>query len=411
MLKFFKNYLIYFKLFSRNAKLFLIGGIFNGIGLSVFSLLFNLYLKEYGYSESQIGQILSLGSLGSAIVAIPAAILLEKIEVKKILIYSTVFACLSYMFSIYFKFLSLIFAFMFFANMFITVYRVSIAPFFMRNSSKRERIYLFSINSALMMLSQLIGFIVGGYLPKIIMWFNSSVALRTAYEYSLYFSILGTMLSILPFIYLTQSEIIQKRKGMFAQMKNYSWDIIIRLLVPKALVGLGAGLVIPFMNLYFKNEFNLQSDRIGFFFSIMQVFLFAGMMLAPFLTKHLGMIKSIVLTELLSIPFMLILAMSRFLPLAVIAFIMRGTLMNMNLPISANFEMELVKPHEQAFTNAVSTLAWQGAWTVSAWAGGYIIEKYSFAFSFYITIAAYLLSALTYYFFFSDYRSDKAIKR
>ena len=172
------------------------------------------------------------------------------------------------------------------------------------------------------------------------------------------------------------------------------------------LVGLGAGLVIPFMNLYFRNEYNLGTERIGFFFSIMQVFLFAGMMLAPYLTKKFGMIQSIVLTELLSIPFMFILAISRFLPLAVIAFIMRGTLMNMNLPISANFEMELVRPQEQPFTNAISTLGWQGAWTVSAWVGGIIIEKYSFAFSFYITIIAYLLSALTYYIFFSKYRSS-----
>lgn len=389
----------------------MIGGIFNGIGLSVFSLLFNLYLKEYGYTETQIGQILSIGSLGSAIVAIPAAILLEKIHVKKILIYSTVFACLAYGFSIYYKILSMIFAFMFFANMFITVYRVSTAPFFMRNSSKRERIYLFSFNSALMMLSQLFGFIIGGYLPKIIMFINANIQLKTAYEYSLYASIFGTMISIFPFLYLTHSEIIQKKKGIFSQMRNYSWDIIMKLLIPKALVGLGAGLVIPFMNLYFKNEFNLGSDRIGFFFSIMQVFLFTGMMMAPFLTKHLGMIRSIVLTELLSIPFMLILAISRSLPLAVVAFIMRGTLMNMNLPISANFEMELVKPHEQPFTNAMSTLAWQGAWTVSAWVGGYIIEKYSFAFSFYITIGAYLLSAVTYYAFFSNFRSDKSICR
>lgn len=405
MLNFFKLYLIHAKLFSRNAKLFLVGGIFGGIGLSVFSLLFNLYLKEYQFSESQIGQVLSWGSLGSALIAIPAAIFLEKIHVKKILVYSTIFACLSYFMSIFSKELSLIFVFMFFANSFITVYRVCIAPFFMRNSTKSERIYLFSINSALTMLSQLIGFIIGGYLPKLILSTGISSDLKVAYELALYISIAGTMISIIPFLSIKQAKITEKSKGLFTQIKHYNWPLIIRLMIPKLLVGLGAGLVIPFMNLYFKNEFNLGSERIGFFFSIMQIFLFVGMMMAPYLTKKFGMIQSIVLTELLSIPFMLILAMSRFLPLAVVAFIMRGTLMNMNLPISANFEMELVRPQEQAFTNAISTLGWQGAWTVSAWVGGLIIEKYSFAFSFYITIIAYLLSAITYYIFFSKYKS------
>ncbi len=406
MIKFFKLYFIHTKLFSKNARLFLFGGIFNGLGLSVFSLLFNLYLKEYSFTESQIGQVLSWGSLGSALIAIPAAMLLEKIHVKKILVYSTLLACLSYFFSIFFKELALIFIFMFFANSFITVYRVCIAPFFMRNSTKSERIYLFSINSALTMLSQLLGFIIGGYLPRLIIAAGISADLKIAYELALYISIAGTMISVFPFLYIKQAHIPEKSKGLFSRVREYNWPVITRLMIPKMLVGLGAGLVIPFMNLYFRNEYNLGTERIGFFFSIMQVFLFAGMMLAPYLTKKFGMIQSIVLTELLSIPFMFILAISRFLPLAVIAFIMRGTLMNMNLPISANFEMELVRPQEQPFTNAISTLGWQGAWTVSAWVGGIIIEKYSFAFSFYITIIAYLLSALTYYIFFSKYRSS-----
>lgn len=404
MLSFIKRYIIHTKLFNNNARLFLIGGVFNGIGLAVFSLLFNLYLKEHLYTESQIGQILSWGSLGSALIAIPAAMLIERIQIKKILIISTILACISYFLSILSKTLSLIFVFMFFANSFITVYRVCIAPFFMRNSTKRERIYLFSINSALMMLSQLIGFILGGYLPKLMLSIRICQDLSEAYEMALYVSVIGTLLSIIPFLSIKPSEVIQKSSNLFHRMKNYSWDIIIRLMIPKTLVGLGAGLVIPFMNLYFKNEYALGSERIGFFFSIMQVFLFIGMILAPYLSKRFGMIKSIVMTELFSIPFMLILAISRNLPLAVVAFIMRGTLMNMNLPISANFEMELVKPQEQAFTNAISTLAWQGAWTISALVGGWIIERYSFAFSFYITIIAYLLSAITYYIFFIQYK-------
>jgi len=76
---------------------------------------------------------------------------------------------------------------------------------------------------------------------------------------------------------------------------------------------------------------------------------------------------------------------------------MRGMLMNMNLPISANYEMEIQKPEDRPFTNAVSAISWNGAMTLSAAVGGAIIEKHSFAFSFYITIVLYLLSAGSYY--------------
>ncbi|MCK9331254.1 MAG: MFS transporter [Candidatus Cloacimonetes bacterium] len=400
MYKIIKYYYYHIKLFSSNAKLFLFGGLFNGIGLSVFSLLFNLYLKENGFSESQIGQILSWGSLGAAVVAIPAAILLERVHVRKILIWSTILAGIAYFFAIFSKLLGLIFFFMFLANMFITVYRVSIAPFFMRNSTKKERIFLFSSHHAITMLSQLLGFIIGGYLPKILQSTGITDNISSAYEYSLYISILGTLISILPFLKIQQADIPEKRSNFIQGLTKYNWPIISRLMIPKILVGLGAGLVIPFMNLYFKIVFNADSAKIGSYFSIMQVFLFLGMLSAPQLSKRFGMINTIVLTELFSIPFMLILALSNNLPLAVVAFVARGTLMNLNLPVSANFEMELVNPNEQAFTNAISTLSWQGAWTISSWLGGQIIEKYSFAWSFYVTIVLYFLSACTYYLFF-----------
>lgn len=74
-------------------------------------------------------------------------------------------------------------------------------------------------------------------------------------------------------------------------------------------------------------------------------------------------------------------------------------LMNMSTPIASNLEMEIVKEEDQPLTNAISTLAWNGAWTISANFGGAIVEKYSFQYSFYVTIVLYISSAASYYFF------------
>jgi MFS family permease len=409
VIKFIKLYSLHIKYFSKNANLFLLGGLFNGLGLAVFGLLFNLYLKEKGFTESQIGSVLSWGSLGSAVIAIPAAMILERIHIRKILIWSTVLAAVSYFVAIFSQLISLIFLFMFLANMFITVYRVSIAPFIMRNSTKRERIFLFSFNGAITMLSSLLGFMLGGFLPQLLLNLNIAESLAKAYELSLYVSVVGTLVSIIPFLNIKQTHTPIKNTNFLKGLKNYSWRILIRLIIPKLLVGLGAGLVIPFMNLYFETIFKADSASIGTFFSLLQVFLFIGFLITPQLSNRFGMLNTIVLTQLISIPFMFILALSHNLPLAVVAFIARGTLMNLNQPVVANFEMELVKPSEQPFTNAISTLTWQASWTISAWLGGHIIEKYSFAWSFYITIVFYLLSAGSYYLFFKKSVDKKTV--
>lgn len=397
-----REYLEKIKMISPNARYFLVGGLFNGLGMSVFSLLFNLYLKDFGYSETVIGHILSAGALGAAVVAVPAAMIIERFHLKHVLILGTLLSSISYGLQVFFQDIQFILFFSFTATMFITVYRVSVAPFFMRNSTPTERIHLFSLSYAIMMLSQLLGFFFGGFLPKLTMGLGLAGSLTEAYRLSLYTSIVLTMISVIPFLSIEQRPVPRIKSRFAERIRRYNWGIILRLMIPKIFVGMGAGLVIPFMNLYFKIVFKLQAETIGIYFSILQVFMFFGMLAAPFLTRRFGMIKSIVLTELLSVPFMLTLALTHNLPLAVMAFILRGTLMNMNIPISSNFEMELVREADQPFTNAISMLAWNGAWTVSAHWGGRIIEEYSFSFSFYITIALYVISALTYYFFFKD---------
>ena len=43
-----RGYHIHFKQLSSNVKIFLAGNAIQGVGLSIYTLLFNLYLKELG---------------------------------------------------------------------------------------------------------------------------------------------------------------------------------------------------------------------------------------------------------------------------------------------------------------------------------------------------------------------------
>ncbi len=385
--------------FSPNVRLFILGGLFNGLGMSVFGLLFNLFLKEQGFTEGGIGRIISAGALGATIAAVPAALVLERVRIKKVLIWSTVLAAVSYALMIRFRTASILMPASLAATMFVTFYRISASPFLMAHGDPSRRIYAFSMHSAVGMLSSVLGFSLGGYLPEVLQKWGLAPDTTTAQEASLYFAIAASLVSIVPFMGI-RSLPPQARHGgrtFVHRLRAYDWPVIWRLMVPKILVGLGAGLVIPFMNLYFRGEFGLASGEIGLYFSIMQVGLLFGMLAAPLVTSMFGMVGSIVLSELASIPFMLVLALTRNLPLAVVAFVMRGSLMNMNLPIAANFEMELLREEDRPFTNAVSSVAWNGAWTVSTALGGSIIEKFSFAWSFYMTIGFYLLSAASYW--------------
>ena len=393
---------------TRNAKLFMLGSFFVSFGLSVFMLLFNLYLKEQGFNKGEIGTVLMCGSLGAALAALPAAFLIERVHIKQVLIAAVVFAACAYGLQISSEHLWLIAVWGYVASMFITACRVASSPFFMRNSTHQERMHLFSVNSAIMMLAFFSGYLFGGYLPDIFCKVMPTLQLVDGQKYALYLGVSISLIGVVPFLWITQKSVPVIRTHWLVKLKGYDWHIIWRLMLPKLLVGLGAGLVIPFMNLYFKEVFDLVPKKIGMCYSGMQVMVFLAMLAAPLITRRLGVVKTIVASELLSIPFMLILAITGQLWLAILAFIIRGALMNMSWPVSNKFEMELVKPADQAVTNAISQLSWMGSWAVSSQIGGYIIERYSYSMSFYITICLYFSSAVCYYLFFRNAQAHEA---
>ena len=162
---------------------------------------------------------------------------------------------------------------------------------------------------------------------------------------------------------------------------------------------MGAGLTIPYLNLYFKNEFGLGDSLIGVIFALGQVVTFLGMVSGPPIAKRLGKPMAIFFTQAISVPFILVLTYLRWLPLVVLAFLVRQALMNLSSPISDTFSLEQVPPSQQHFMNACKMLNWTGSWMVSAKISGWIIATHGFAPSFTLTAILYALSSVLFWIF------------
>jgi MFS family permease len=386
-----KDYIYHLRLFSPNARRFLVGSFFMGFGFSVFWLLLNLYLKQVGFEEGRIGSIISASSVGTVLMAVPAAILIDRFRIKHILMIAAVVDGTALITQAMSTTIWSLRAMSVLSGAMMTVHFIAASPFFMRNSTPAERPYLFGVNMALSTLSGFVGSIIGGFVPT---WLaESGVALLYGYRYTL---IAGASLAMMAFFaYATikskkppNSEIFSLRRYLGAR----DWRTVSKLMIPHFIIGMGAGLVIPFLNLYFLQRFELESDTIGQIFSAGSLFTAAGFLVGPALAKKIGLIKTVVVTQFLSIPFFLILAFSHNLNLSVIAFLFRGSLMNMAWPMYINFAMEVVPEKDQAGTNSVLSLAWNSSWMVSANLGGIMIERSGFTVVMLTTVAFYLTS-------------------
>ena len=388
---------------GRNPKLYLCGVFLFGLGQSIFALIFNLYLRSLGYTDSSIGQILSKVSIGASIAALPAAFLFRRAPARTLLVLAAALTALGYALQATFRAPELLLLMAFVTGMVITVFRLSIAPVIMKEAGPRARPFLFSASYGVIFASAIVGSVVGGALPHL---FHAVVALdQVTLRWTLYSGCALILLSTVPFFAMTEPKGGVAPPSALTQLRDFieiDWGLHLKLILPATLIGLGAGLIIPFMNLYFRDRFGLSEGEIGALFGVMQGFMVVGNLFGPAVSRRLGLVGGVVATQLASVPFMVVLALSTHFPLVAAAFFLRSGLMNMNQPLASHFAMEVVPARDHAVTNSLLSLAWFLAWSVSADIGGALIERKGYAEPLLIAAALYIAASVLYWIFFKN---------
>jgi MFS family permease len=138
----------------------------------------------------------------------------------------------------------------------------------------------------------------------------------------------------------------------------------VRLLLPGFLISIGAGQVIPFLNLFIQGKFGLDLASLNAVFALTSLGTVAAVMAQPVLARRFGQITSVVLVQSASIPFLLVLGFSPILWTVIAAMMVRNSLMNAGNPIFSAFAMEHVSSAERATLSAAMTVSWQVGWVL-----------------------------------------------
>jgi len=395
-----RGYLTHFQQLSSNVKFFLIGNAVQGLGLSIYSLLFNLYLKELGFGESSIGSLISTASLGISLMAIPAALFIERFHVKHLVMTGMLFSSFFYFIQILNVGESGLFTFGLLASMFQAIFNISVSPFYLRNSTPQVRVYVYTLNSAMNMGAHLVGYLIGGFLPELLKEISPLSSQIEIFRSSIMIALSLVFMSNLLFIQIKRVPIPRNHRHLFEGLKGKEWRILSRLIIPKLCFSFGGGLVVPFMNLYLKERFNLSTQMIGISYAILQTFIFVGIFISPALIKRTTRLNFIMITGFLAVPFMITMGLATSVTIVLSCFFIRGMLMNMSSPIISMFEMEHVNEKDCVFASAMIQFFHHLVYTTSTRIGGLMIEKFSFGPTFYMAGAFYFAAVVCYYYFF-----------
>ncbi|TMQ74313.1 MAG: MFS transporter [Candidatus Eisenbacteria bacterium] len=384
--------------FSRPARLFLLTELLAWICHGVFAVVFNLYLLEGGYRESFIGRAVSLNGLGMALAALPAGWLADRWGRRRCLILGAAVDAGAQLARATFLHPGAILAGSLLSGVGQALLAIAAAPYLTEHSTPRERTHLFSTFFAVTLLAGVVGSVLGGEIP---------VALRSlhgawrpdalhAFRGALWAGGALNAAACLPLLGLAgMVEPVLSHARVAADAHAH------RRLVPIGLnaflIGAGAGLVIPFMNLYFARRFACTSAQIGLYFSLAAVFTAIASLLGPALARHFGMLRTAVAAQLLSLPFLVTLGAEQQLAVAVAAFWMRASLMQASTPLVQAFVMEALPVSLRARSTSLITLVWNVGWATSATLSGLIIQRLGYDVPFYITAGLYALAASVFY--------------
>jgi len=398
-----RTYLARVRAFSPNARKYLMGIMIYGAATGVYQLLFNFYVLSLGYNEAVLGNLVTARSATTLIVALPVGYLADRIGRKLALIIGQGAVGAAILMMVLFPSLPMFLIMNIVIGFSQSLAAVAMGPFLMENSSELERTYLFSFSSGLRMTAVSIGEWVGGFLPTwIARGSGAQPTSAAAYSGALALVSVGVALSLIPGFLIRQEKQTRLERASFAPlsyMRRKPGELT-RLILPLLLTSIGAGMIMPFMNVFFRNVHKLSDASIGILFAWGSLAMGIGLLLAPALAERFGKIRVVVATQGLSIPFLALLGFSPWFALAAVAYYVRLVLMNMSGPVYTTFTMERVDPESRAMVASLSTMASNFGWAFSPTLSGYFQVHYGFGPSFGVTILFYVVSVVMYYVWF-----------
>jgi|WetSurMetagenome_2_1015567.scaffolds.fasta_scaffold63105_2 MFS family permease len=389
--------------FSPNARLYLVSVIITGASLGVYRLLFNFFVLSLKMDVNVAGQLQSVNSTTALLLAVPMGYLADILGRKKSFIAGGLVVSLSIIGMVIWPMKGILFAMTIINGAAQSLSAVTMSPFLIENSGEQERTYLFSLGSGVQMTASFVGNSLGGKMPSWVAAQKSvSATSSTAYAGALIFVAIIALAGLVPFFFMKMPRLNKKDRALFAPFKFASRQPVLlgRLILPMLVTSIGAGLLMPFMNIFFRVVYHKPDPVIGNLLAWGSLAMAIGLIIAPPIADRIGKIKIVVYAQALSIPFLCLLGYAPWFWLSSSAYFGRIALMNMSGPVYQTFVMENVEPGARATVASLVSMANNFGWAISPSISGWLQVKYGFGPVFAGTIILYTISTFLYWKFF-----------
>jgi MFS family permease len=403
-----------FAAFQHNARLLILAVFLDGIAISFVQLFFNFFILARGFGVGFLGLANSMPAVAALTLGVFLGRFSDRAGFRSSLMIGVALSYAALGVVLITPSPWILLAAMVVQGAGSTLFYLSVSPFLMKHSGPAERSLLFSTNVGLQILAGSVGSLIAGQLPGGLWKFiNLDPGSAVSYQAVLIVGAICGLSALLP-LFLVKNvpspnlEPSQKANSPTKGWKPEDKRLLLRMVVPNFLIGCGAALLIPYLNLFLRQRFSVSDSLLGGIFSLSAVFTGLMTLFSPWLADRLGSkIKTVIATQTGSLCFLLILGFSPFFPVASIAFFLRGGLMNMSVPLYSTFCMERIPEGRRGIASSIFQMAWQGGWAIGPSLSGFVQGLWGFPPLFIATSILYGFAILATYKFLFPLESSR----
>jgi MFS family permease len=451
MLSSLRAFLSRYRGFSRNAWLYLISNTIQALSAAAVGVIYTLFLDDLGYGLTFIGMTLFTATAGGALAILPASALVRRYGWRTMLLWSNYIGGVA----VFIQFIAPTRAVILLTSLGVgaslAIFLILNSPFLAANSAPEQRNAIFGLSNALGWLAAVTGALLGGLLP---VWLTALEApgsptgplaplapileaarplLVTNPEARVYQAamlLVGALAipSIIPIYMLSDTphasagqrqpandgasapvahlqpandgalapvaHLRARLEAWLPQARAVARGVIGRFSLSQALVGLGAGLFFPYLNIYFVQGLRASTATYGALTSAVTASLALVSLASAPLADRFGRARLAVVAQIASLPFLLLMGAVPVLAVVAVAYIVRAALMNTGAAPLQAWLMDAVPQERHVLASNVYNASWQGAWAIGAAVGSGLITLGGYGLPFYVAAALYSLSAL-----------------
>ncbi len=397
-----KETLGYYSKSGRDERRLVGASFFMGAVAAAYWYILILYLDALEFGSVDIGLILGIGSIVGIVSLLFAGVLADRFGRKRLLIIGLAGDVIGLALFLSEKNFAVFVVASSVANFSASIISPSLMALLAGKTTTSRVKYLFGLQSFSNQMGMTVAALVGMFLPGQI-----NVDPSTAYWYVICASV---VLGIAPVILtaFTKDERDEGSdsitfRGILRSFDSRVKKIFVMYSLQNIFIGLGAGILVPWFPLIFKEGMAATDTELAIIFALSNLAVALGWFVVPKFAEFRGSVMLITVCQLAAIGVMMAIPYAPILALATVFYVFRNLLMLVPIPVLNAYLMNIIPENIRATFFALATISWTVPFAIAESLSGYLwSDDYTRVLPFIICCALYTVATLIFYLYFRN---------